>query len=87
MKNKRYISAALGFTVIVALIISLVFLSLDQLKSLGGLPLLAFFFSKALFRELGPVLAGIVMAVRIGSQVTVQISSVPMQDRVIHGKG
>jgi len=67
--------------------ISLVFLSLDQLKSLGGLPLLAFFFSKALFRELGPVLAGIVMAVRIGSQVTVQIGSVPMGDRVIQGKG
>ena len=65
--------------------ISLVFLSLDQLKSLGGLPLLAFFFSKGLFREIGPIIAGIVMAVRIGPQVTVEIGSVPMHERVIKG--
>lgn len=67
--------------------ISLVFLSLEQLKSLGGLPLLAFFFSKGLFREIGPILAGIVMAVRIGPQVTVEIGRVPMRERVIRGAG
>jgi phospholipid/cholesterol/gamma-HCH transport system permease protein len=61
--------------------ISLVFLSVDQLKRLGGLSLLAFFFAKALLREICPVISGIVMAVRIGSQVTLEIGSVPVRKR------
>jgi len=63
--------------------ISLVFLSLEQLKSLGGLPLLAFFFVKGLLREISPVIAGIVMAVRIGSQVTLEVGSVPIRERTL----
>lgn len=50
--------------------ISLVFLSVDQLKSQGGLPLLGFFFAKGLLREICPVIAGVVMAVRIGSRIS-----------------
>jgi len=63
--------------------ISLVFLSLDQLKRLGGLSLLAFFFAKGLLREVCPVVAGVVMAVRIGSQVTMDVGSVPLGDRAL----
>lgn len=65
--------------------VSLVFLSLDQLKSLGGLSLLAFFFAKGLLREVCPVIAGVVMAVRIGSQVTMDVGAVPLRDRTLRG--
>lgn len=79
---------SLGVTILAASAvgISLIFLSFENMKNLGGASIFAFFFTKALFREIGPVLAGIVMAVRIGSHVSSRIGSVPIGERVLRGE-
>jgi len=79
---------SLGVTILAASAvgISLIFLSFENMKNLGGASIFAFFFTKALFREIGPVLAGIVMAVRIASHVSSRIGSLPLEQRILQGE-
>lgn len=78
---------SLGVTLLasIAVGVSLSFLSSEQFRALGGSSLLAFVFAKGVFREVGPVLAGIVMAVRVASQVTAGIASTPPDLRTVRG--
>jgi phospholipid/cholesterol/gamma-HCH transport system permease protein len=66
---------------------SAVILSFEQLTSRGSLYLVSFVFIKAIVLEMGPLTAGIVMAIKIGSGVTGRIGSIAPEKRMVIRNG
>jgi phospholipid/cholesterol/gamma-HCH transport system permease protein len=69
------VSVLLG--VVLAILISF------QLKDLGGLTFIAGFVSMAVYREMGPLLTGIIVAGRVGATYTARIGTMKVSEEIL----